>query len=122
MKIVVDMNLPPNWVEELRREGFEATHWSMVGDPRASDLEIMAWARIHDRIVLTHDLDFGALLATTHAGGPSVIQLRARDVLAPTLRAQAISALRRFACDLESGALIVVDVARSRVRLLPIRR
>jgi hypothetical protein len=32
MKILLDMNLPPRWVEFLQHEGFEAVHWSTVGD------------------------------------------------------------------------------------------
>ncbi len=41
----------------------------------------MDWARPSGYVVFTHDLDFGALLAASHAGGPSVIQVRAQDVL-----------------------------------------
>ena len=28
MKLLVDMNLSPSWVERLARHGFEAVHWS----------------------------------------------------------------------------------------------
>lgn len=48
MKILLDMNLPPSWVGFLRQEGFDAVHWSGVGDPRAPDAVIMAWARERD--------------------------------------------------------------------------
>jgi predicted nuclease of predicted toxin-antitoxin system len=41
----------------------------------------MAWARENGHVVLTHDLDFGTLLALTRANGPSVVQVRAQDVL-----------------------------------------
>jgi predicted nuclease of predicted toxin-antitoxin system len=40
----------------------------------------MRFAQDHDWVVFTHDLDFGALLAHTRAGKPSVFQIRARDV------------------------------------------
>lgn len=42
MKIPVDMNLSPDWVKLLERAGWEAVHWSMVGDMRAPDEEIMS--------------------------------------------------------------------------------
>ena len=45
MKLVVDVNLPPKWVEFLATRGIEAVHWSSVGDLRATDAEIMDWAR-----------------------------------------------------------------------------
>ncbi len=53
MNILVDMNLSPAWCTVLASHGHVAVHWSMVGNPRASDAEIMAWAQ--DRVVFTHD-------------------------------------------------------------------
>jgi predicted nuclease of predicted toxin-antitoxin system len=63
MKLLVDMNLSPEWVAVLKEAGWETEHWSKVGDPRAADSEIMAWATKHGHVVFTHDLDFGSLLA-----------------------------------------------------------
>jgi len=80
MKVLVDMNLSPAWVEALRAAGWDAAHWSTLGDPRAADAEIMQFAREQGWVVFTHDLDFGAILAHTQAGRPSVFQARARDV------------------------------------------
>ena len=45
MKILIDVNLPPAWVEELRAGGFDAVHWTSVGPPMASDIELLAFAR-----------------------------------------------------------------------------
>jgi predicted nuclease of predicted toxin-antitoxin system len=73
MKLLLDMNLAPDWCGVLGREGFDAVHWSAVGDGRATDAIVMAWARANGRVVVTHDLDFGALLAATGAEGPSVV-------------------------------------------------
>jgi predicted nuclease of predicted toxin-antitoxin system len=42
MKIVLDMNLSPDWVPVLGNAGYDAVHWSTVGDPGASDRVIMA--------------------------------------------------------------------------------
>ncbi|HEX8069503.1 MAG TPA: DUF5615 family PIN-like protein [Pyrinomonadaceae bacterium] len=120
MKFLVDMNLSPLWCDALKRNGWEAVHWSEVGNPRASDREIMAWAQAHDCVVFTHDLDFGAMLAATQAAGPSVIQIRAQDVSVTHLEAMMVATLRRFQAELEAGALIVLDEARARVRILPL--
>jgi predicted nuclease of predicted toxin-antitoxin system len=76
MRILLDMNLPPSWVGFLRQEGFEAIHWSEVGDPRASDSAIMTWAHDNAFVIFSHDLDFSALLAASHDVGPSVVQVR----------------------------------------------
>jgi predicted nuclease of predicted toxin-antitoxin system len=90
-----------------------------VGDPRAKDRTIMDWAA-NGYIVFTHDLDFGTMLALTHATGPSVLQVRAEDVLPDHLEGVVIAALKQHEGDLASGALVVVDESKSRVRILPI--
>jgi len=66
MKLLVDMNLSPQWTVLLRGAGWNAEHWSEVGNPDATDQEILAYASANDFVVLTHDLDFGAILAVTH--------------------------------------------------------
>ncbi|MEH2046617.1 DUF5615 family PIN-like protein [Nostoc sp.] len=81
MKILIEMNLSPDWVAVFERYNISAVHWSTVGDPREKDSIIMEWARTNGYIVFTHDLDFGSLLAATGADSPSVIQVRTQDVL-----------------------------------------
>jgi predicted nuclease of predicted toxin-antitoxin system len=120
MKILVDMNLSPDWVTALSNHGITAVHWSMVGDPRAEDAVIMAWARENGYVVFTHDLDFGAALALTQAEGPSVIQVRTQDVTPQHLEPAVINVLENHKSLLDAGCLIVLDEGRSRVRLLPL--
>ena len=122
VKLLIDMNLSPNWVLVLNNHGWQAIHWSMVGDPRASDRTIMDWAIEHGDTVFTHDLDFGAMLALTHATGPSVFQVRAQDILWDSLEETVTAALKQHDADLATGALVVVDESRTRVRVLPVRR
>jgi predicted nuclease of predicted toxin-antitoxin system len=122
MKLLIDMNLSPQWIPVFERRGWQAVHWSSVGDARATDRVIMDWARANGYIVFTHDLDFGGLLAVTQANGPSVIQVRAQDVMPRHLEEIVIKALKQYAVQLESGALITVDESTSRARILPITR
>ncbi len=60
------------------------------------------------------------MLALTHATGPSVLKVRAEDVLPDHLEGVVVVALKQHDADLASGALIVVDERKSRVRVLPI--
>ena len=119
-KLLLDMNLSPEWVSTLDKHGWQAVHWSDVGDPRASDRDIMNWALERQFVVFTHDMDFGTMLALTHDVGPSVLQVRAENVLPDYLESAVIAALNQHEADLSSGALVVVDESRSRVRVLPI--
>ena len=121
MKLLVDMNRSPRWVGVLADAGIEAAHWSTLGPKNAPDSEIMAYASANDYVVLTHDLDFGAILAATHGEKPSVVQLRAEDVSPDAIGKQVIVALRQMASELEEGALLTVDPNRTRMRVLPLR-
>ncbi|HOM14390.1 MAG TPA: DUF5615 family PIN-like protein [Rubrivivax sp.] len=121
MRLLVDMNLSPRWVDLLTGAGFEASHWSTVGAMNAPDAAIMAYALEEDFVVLTHDLDFGAILAATHGKKPSVVQLRADDVSPDAIGRPVLVALRQMESELQEGALVTIDANRTRLRVLPLR-
>jgi len=120
MRLLIDMNLSPEWVGVLAEAGFDAVHWSVIGSAGAPDEEILAWADLHEHVILTHDLDFGAILAATQAKFPSVLQVRSQDVNPHHLKDVVISALEQFHSELLRGALISIDEDKSRARILPI--
>jgi len=120
MKVLIDMNLSVRWVDILAGAGIEAAHWSTVGASNAPDSVIMAYARVNDCVVLTHDLDFGAILAATHGEKPSVVQIRAEDISPDAIGKQIVMALQQMASDLEKGVLLTVAPNRTRLRLLPL--
>jgi predicted nuclease of predicted toxin-antitoxin system len=120
LAILVDMNLSPDWIPLLRQAGWSAVHWSEIGDPRDEDSVIMAWASANRHVVFTHDLDFGTMLALTGALGPSVLQVRGKNVLPDHMGTIIVAAIHQHEADLAAGALLVVDEARRRVRVLPL--
>lgn len=93
----------------------------MIGAHNAPDTQIMAYAAEHDYVVLTHDLDFGAILAATQGEKPSVVQIRAEDVSPNAVGVQVVAALRRMALELQQGALLTIDTNRTRLRVLPLQ-
>lgn len=121
MKLLVDMNLSPSWVGWLARHKFEAVHWSTIGAATAPDNEILSWARGHGFVVLTNDLDFSAILAATSGQTPSVVQLRAQDLLSEAAMSVVVRALEVHREDIERGALLSIDEGGIRVRMLPLR-
>lgn len=104
MKLLLDMNLSPLWVRFLEESGFEA------------------WARERGFVVITHDLGFSAILASTDADGPSVLQVRTQDVLPDSAGTRVVRVLREHARALDQGAIVSIDELASRVRVLPIRK
>ena len=122
MKLLVDMNPSPSWVERLARHGFEAVHWSTIGTATAPDVEILAWANDHEFVVLTNDLDFSAILAASAGASPSVVQIRTQDLLSDVVVSIVAKALDAHREDIGRGALLSIDEAGTRVRVLPLRR
>ena len=122
MKLLLDMNLSPEWTRFLEQEGFEAVHWASVGSPTASDAYIMEWARQRGYVVFTHDMDFSALLAVTGATRPSVLQVRTQDVLPAAIGRDVVRVLTMRARAFEAGAIVTIDKLKARVRVLPIGR
>ena len=114
------MNLSPRWVQTLSAAGFSAAHWSTLGAVTATDADIMAYALDHDYVVLTHDLDFGAILAATQGAKPSVVQIRSGNISPEVIGTPLVAALRQMTAELEAGALLTLDPARARLTLLPL--
>jgi predicted nuclease of predicted toxin-antitoxin system len=122
VKLLVDMNLSPSWVDRLARHGFEAVHWSSIGAATAPDVEILTSANEHEFVLITNDLDFSAILAAGAANGPSVVQIRTQDLLSDIVVSIVAQALEAHRKDIERGALLSIDEAGTRVRVLPLRR
>jgi predicted nuclease of predicted toxin-antitoxin system len=121
MKILLDMNISPEWLSYLRLEGWECAHWSEIGEIGASDEEIFSWAARNDFIVFTHDLDFSAILAASKAIKPSVVQIRVQNILPEFNGARLVSILSLHAEQLAEGAIVTIEPSQSKVRILPLR-
>jgi predicted nuclease of predicted toxin-antitoxin system len=120
MKILIDMNLSPAWVQEFKTHHIESVHWSSVGKFDAPDAILMSWARENDHIVFTHDLDFGTALALAKSAKPSVIQVRTQNVTIAYLSKMVLSTVKKYTELLEKGALLVIDEDKQRIRILPL--
>lgn len=116
------MNLSLDWIDCLGAAGHGAVHWSGVGAVDAPDDAILDWARHHDRIVLTNDLDFGILLAMSGAAKPSVVQLRTETTLSARIGPLVVQALARAEAELLSGAILTIGTDRLRLRALDFAR
>ena len=79
----------------------------------------MAHARDHSGCILTHDLDFGTILALTNWDRPSVVQIRAEDTSPEMIGPAVLRAVAQSMADIVAGALLTVDPAKLRVRILP---
>ena len=123
MRSLVDANMSPLVAELLRDEGHEAVAVRDVGLGDASDDEILDHAAAEDLVVVSHDTDFGTLLAFRRLSRPSFILIRSSDPLTPEEQATMLIAnLDVLAEDLEAGAIVVFARGHLRSRRLPVRR
>ena len=119
MKIIVDVNLAVRWAALLSDRGIESVHWSSIGQANAKDIEIMSYARQNGYSVFTNDLDFSAILVSTRASGPSVIQIRADDTRPEAHFDRVADSLIKYTDAIEQGTIITIDSYRTRLHILP---
>ncbi len=122
MRFLADAGLSPLTVDFLTTLGHEAVHVRTLGMQRAPDADVIARARADTSIVITFDLDFGEVLALGVLDKPSVIIFRLADERPASVNQRLAAVLEERSADLESGALILVEDTRYRVRKLPIGR
>lgn len=120
MKILIDMNLTPLWVNFFLDNNINAVHWTQIGEITAPDREIFDYAAKHGYLIFTNDLDFGTILASSHTKVPSVIQIRTQDLMPSSAGKTMLSLLSQFEHKLIEGALITLDKQKMRVRILPL--
>jgi predicted nuclease of predicted toxin-antitoxin system len=122
MKLLLDQGLPRSTVQHLARMGIAAEHVGDLGMARAPDVDILDVARQCHAVVVTLDADFHALLATSHATGPSVVRVRREGLKGEQLAAILVQVLAAASTELDAGAVVSVTARRIRLRLLPIVR
>src|SRR5579862_5390195 len=109
MRVLIDMNLTPRWAGYLINAGHDAAHWSSIGPFSAKDSEICEYARRHNYVLLTNDLDFPQILAHTKKTGPSVILLRGEPLLPEARGTALLHAIEGWQTEISQGAVITID-------------
>ncbi|MEZ4706165.1 MAG: DUF5615 family PIN-like protein [Caldilineaceae bacterium] len=120
MKLLLDQGLPRSSATLLRDAGIDAVHTGDIGYETADDAEILSLAGFENRIVVTLDSDFHALLALSGASSPSVIRIRIERLRANACAELLILLLNDWQDELESGAMLTVQPGRVRIHHLPI--
>lgn len=119
MRFLADMGVSRRVVDWLRHQGHDAAHLRDEGLQRLADAQIFEKAVVEQRVLLTFDLDFGEIVASTQGQIVSVIVFRLRDTRPDRVIARLARVLSESKHALEIGALVVVEETRHRVRKLP---
>lgn len=120
MKFLLDVHMPAELAESLEMEGHKCRMLAKIADPRSLDEEIIEIARQNNEVVLTHDLDFGTLLAFSNADSPSVVIFRISHINAHLFSNLIVNNWTAIQSPLENGAIVVFQESAIRIRALPI--
>ena len=120
MTLLVDVNISPLVAAELRQLGVAVVRVGEVLDIRAPDENIVAEAVRLGAILVSRDQDFAAILATTGATRPSLVNVRVSEVDPGRLARAIASAVEALRDDLAQGAIVTLDDGGLRVHPLPV--
>jgi predicted nuclease of predicted toxin-antitoxin system len=122
MRFLADMGVAMQVVEWLKEQRHNVAHLRGENLQRMPDSDIFRKAATEARILLTFDLDFGEIVALSGQKNVSVVLFRLRNTRTPHVIERLKVALQETKHMLESGAIIVVEENRLRVRRLPLRK
>lgn len=120
LRFLVDMNLSPKTVTNLQQHGWDILRVSQVLPMDAEDSEILEFARQHNRVIITQDLDFSSLLALGGHEKPSLITFRLSVPDPEIITQKLLEFLPQIANRLAEGCAVTIDDRKVRVRRLPI--
>ncbi len=120
LRFLVDMNLSPKTVTNLQQHGWDILRVSQVLPMDAEDSEILEFARQHNRVIITQDLDFSSLLALGGHEKPSLITFRLSVPDPEIITQKLLEFLPQITNRLAEGCAVTIDDRKVRVRRLPI--
>ena len=120
MKLLLDQGCPRSAAGLLRDVGVDALQVGEVGMAAAADSAILLRALEEERVVVTLDADFHALLALNEAIVPSVVRIRIQRLRARAMTELILNVLRECSAELMEGVAVTVEPNKIRIRRLPL--
>jgi len=120
MRLLLDQGLPRSSAEILRNKGWDIQHTGEIGMSRATDRQILEYARDEQRIVITLDSDFHAILAVENLNSPSVVRIRQEGLRGLELAELVEKIWSKIGKQLENGAMATITEKAIRIRKIPL--
>jgi len=121
VRFLIDNALPPEVARLLSKAAHDAVHVRDYGLHAAEDSVILERASLEERILVSADTDFAALLAVARKAKPSFILFREPDMVrGRDYVGRILDSLPLVETELEAGCVVVFRHGRIRVRNLPL--
>ena len=120
MNFLLNMNVHRDMAAPLKKRGHVCRHIGDIGMSRAKDVEIVVEAKKAGEVIITHDLDYGHLLAFSGEKAPSVIILRLRNLRTDEIISRIDAVWKDIESPLMDGAIVSLSDKSLRIRNLPI--
>ena len=120
LEFLTNMNISPLTVEQLRKNGWNIVRVSEVMDRGSKDIDILIYAQQQNKVVITQDLDFSAILALSGYEKPSLINLRLENPRPDLVTSRIIEVVSTMEKELEEGVVVTIDETTARYRNLPV--
>ena len=119
MKFLADQDVFHITIEWLRKKGHDVVTAKKLGMDRAADEELLLKAKEMDRLFLTRDKDFGALVFLKSEASPGVVLLRVSPVVLYAVHQELERIFAEHKKEELKGLFCVVEHHRYRIRHLP---
>lgn len=120
MKFLLDVGITPVLGRLLEAGGHSFRYLPDFYSNKTTDAHIIDIARQNGEVVITHDLDFGTLLAFSGQRLPSVILFRLHHISAELFYRLITTNWKVIEQPLQEGAFVVIEASSVRIRMLPI--
>ncbi len=120
MRFLADMGVSLRVVEWLRLRQDDVVHLREQDLQRLPDAAVFEKATVEGRIILTFDLDFGEIVASSPGATTSVVLFRLRNARTENVIGRLERVLSESSEALRRGAVVTVEDTRHRVRTLPV--
>ncbi|MCP4896359.1 MAG: hypothetical protein GY906_05235 [bacterium] len=120
IRLLLDMGIAQSTGHYLRTRGHDVVHLCEQNLERLPDYQIVTKAKKEDRTIVTHDLDFGRIVALSGRSIPSIITLRLSDMTPTRVNSVLGIAFVEATQPIERGALVTITDRGIRIRALPI--
>lgn len=115
MKILIDQDVWASTISLLQRLGHDVVPVGQLGLARAVDAQVLQLAHQQDRILITRDRDFGALVFLQQ-NAPGVVYLRILPSTLSVVHAELEQVLSQYTESELRTSFVVVEPGRHRIR------